>query len=47
MERIKKLMRVLDSIEKDRLHLKKKGQLTEYGEGESDLIKKVRRELKN
>jgi hypothetical protein len=45
MGRIKKLMRVLDSIEEDRLQLKRKGQLTEYGQGELDLIKKVRREL--
>jgi hypothetical protein len=42
----KKVETLLKRIEQDRLELKKKDQLTEYGEGELDLIKKVRRELK-
>ena len=40
----KKVEVLLSWIEQDRLELKKNYQLTEYGQGGLDLIKKIRRE---
>jgi hypothetical protein len=43
--KISKLIALLNDIEKDCLQLKKQGELTEYGDGQFDLIQVIRQEL--
>lgn len=38
--------RTIDEIEKDCLTLKKQGYLTEYGEGQLDLVRMLKKELR-
>jgi hypothetical protein len=44
--KIKKLISLLKEIEDDCLQLKKQGELTEYGDGQFDLIQVIRQELR-
>jgi hypothetical protein len=44
-EKIQKLKALLKEIEDDCLELKKQGELTEYGDGQFDLIQVIRQEL--
>jgi len=43
----KKLLKALEEIEKDCLKLKRQGYLTEYGEGQLDLIKMLQHKKTN
>ena len=44
---VEKTRKIIKEIEKDCLKLKKQGFLTEYGEGQLDLIQVIKSELKN
>lgn len=44
-EKIIKLKALLKEIEDDCLNLNKQGELTEYGEGQLDMIRIIRQEL--